>query len=239
MSMDYDAGQLTYLDALGIDVWVHREHLLAQAQAELPQPVQAMPQTIASDAVAPLTASTSPAPVGAGFMAQATEALKAVVAPTVIATRNVNIPSAFEQQESLTPQQAPRFNLQFWCYSSGLWFVSCHNELLPEHHKFVHNLAQFVQGKRRRPRHVGIFSWPMIDSPNIDQGVEVAKKYLQQHMEQIQQLSPCSQLIALDNAAQWLPPQNLVSLGLDLSTCLARGDEKQRIWKILLEHRIL
>ena len=239
MSMEYDAGQLTYLDALGIDVWVHREHLLAQIQAEAQLPVQEAHELIASEAVpAGSAVGISSAPIGNGFMAQATEALKAVVSPTG-AAQPISPSLASEQQEPLIPQQPPRFNLQFWCYSSGLWFVSCHNELLPEHHKFVHNLAQFVQGKRRRPRHVGIFSWPMIDSPNIDQGVEVAKKYLQQHMEQIQQLSPCSKLIALDNAAHWLPPQGLVSLELDLSTCLARSDEKQRIWKVLLEHQIL
>ena len=233
MSQEFDAGQLTYLNALGIDVWIHREQLLAQqATEDLSEQPSAASATLPEE----LTTGRSSVPAGSGFMAQASEALKAVVAPAV---SNVNVQSASELHKPVALQQAPRFNLQFWCYSSGLWFVSCHNELLPEHHKFVHNLAQYVQGKRRRPRHVGIFSWPMIDSPNIDQGVEVAKKYLQQHMEQVEQLSSCTKLIALDGSAQWLPPEGLVSLDLNLSTCLTRGDEKQRIWKVLLEHKIL
>ena len=235
--MEFDAGQLTYLDALGIDVWVHRDHLLAQQQNVMPEPLQGKQTTLESVAV-PASQGSPAQATGSGFMAQASEALKSVVAPAVTPNLAVNSAEVEEASAPASYQEAPRFNLQFWCYSTGLWFVSCHNELLPEHHKFVHNLAQYLQGKRRRPRHVGIFSWPMIDSPNIDQGVDVAKKYLQQHMEQIQQLSPCSKLIALDAAAQWLPPEGLVSLDLDLANCLSRRDEKQRIWKILLEHQI-
>lgn len=237
MSQEFDAGQLTYLNALGIDVWIHREQLLAEALIAQDSSVLVGQQPVVSvTAPAEIATERNSVPADSGFMAQASEALKAVVAP---AHSNVNPSLTSGQRKPITPQQTPRFNLQFWCYSSGLWFVSCHDELLPEHHKFVHNLAQYVQGKRRRPRHVGIFSWPMIDSPNIDQGVEVAKKYLQQHMEQVEQLSSCSKLIALDGAAQWLPSEGLVSLDLDLTTCLTRGDEKQRIWKVLLEHKIL
>ncbi|MEH6347511.1 MAG: hypothetical protein V7785_20615 [Bermanella sp.] len=240
MSLEFGAAQLTYLDALGIDVWVHREQLLVQAAVAV-----AVPETIQRDIVANDSRSVVPAPVppskspmNSGFMAQASEALKTSIAPSVAAMPNVQPQEAAVAPDGQAPQQAPRFNLQFWCYSTGLWFVSSHVELLPEHHKFVHNLAQFLQGKKRRPRHVGIFSWPMIDSPNIDQGVAVAKKYLQQHMEQIQQISPYSKLIALDDAEQWLPEEGLVSLKTNLPTALTGGDEKRRIWKILQEHKI-
>ena len=238
MSAEFGAAQLTYLDALGIDVWIHREQLLAEASVAVPEtaPADVIANNSLSAAPAPVPSAKSP--VNSGFMAQASEALKASIAPSVAAMPNVQAQDTSVVSELQVPQQAPRFNLQFWCYSTGLWFVSSHAELLPEHHKFVHNLAQFLQGKKRRPRHVGIFSWPMIDSPNIDQGVVVAKKYLQQHMEQIQQISPCSKLIALDDAEQWLPEEGLVALKTNLSTALTGGAEKRRIWKILQEHQI-
>jgi len=238
MSLEFGAAQLTYLDALGVDVWIHREQLLAEASIAVPE--TAMVDVVANDSlsVAPPLAPSAKGPVSSGFMAQASEALKTSIAPSVAAMPSVQPQDATVAPDSQAHQQAPRFNLQFWCYSTGLWFVSSHAELLPEHHKFVHNLAQFLQGKKRRPRHVGIFSWPMIDSPNIDQGVVVAKKYLQQHMEQIQQISPCSKLIALDDAEQWLPEEGLVALKTNLSTALTGGAEKRRIWKILQEHQI-
>ena len=236
--VEFGTGQLTYLDALGIDVWVHRDHLLDQAQPEEMVLAQAEPYFSSKVAAPAALGATNAAPASSGFMAQASEALRAVAAPSVSPIPSANIEPITEQSAPAQAQEIPRFNLQFWCYSSGVWFVSGYDQLLPEHHKFVHNLAQYLQGKRRRPRHVGIFSWPMIDSPNIDQGVDVAKKYLQQHIEQIQQLSPCSKMIALDNAQTWLPSQGLVSLELDLLTCLSRSDEKQRIWKLLSEHQI-
>ena len=238
MSLEFGAAQLTYLDALGIDVWIHREQLLAQATVTVAEVASTSVDATDSFAAAPPPVPPAKSPMNTGFMAQASEALKTSIAPSVTTMPNAQPQEAAVTPDGQAPQQAPRFNLQFWCYSTGLWFVSSHAELLPEHHKFVHNLAQFLQGKKRRPRHVGIFSWPMIDSPNIDQGVAVAKKYLQQHMEQIQQISPYSKLIALDDADQWLPEEGLVSLKANLSTAFIGGAEKRRIWKILQEHQI-
>lgn len=133
---------------------------------------------------------------------------------------------------------APEFNLQFWCYGStasdGVWIVSDESDLTREHHMFAHNLAQFVEGKKRKPKHVGIFSWPMLDAPNVDQGEQVAQHYLAQHIEQLQNISAKKTIIAFKGCDAWLANVPHICLPLTLSEVLQNPQCKRTIWQQLL-----
>ncbi len=133
---------------------------------------------------------------------------------------------------------APRFNIQFWCYSSGVWVISGEVELSPQHHMLVHNVAHFLQGKKRKPRHVGIFSWPMLDAPNIDQGADIATKYLKQHIEQLQNLTKCKKLLAFDESAKLLSDMSPLIVPCSLSELLTSVDHKKALWQQLLPHQL-
>ncbi len=131
---------------------------------------------------------------------------------------------------------APNIHLQFWCYRSGVWFVSAESDLLPQHHQFVHNLALYLHGKKKRPKHVGVFSWPMIDAPNLDQSERVARHYLQQHIQQLESLSPAAKIFAFEGASQWLPDSQCVPLPALLSQ-YSEIDTKKSLWSALMPHR--
>ena len=135
-------------------------------------------------------------------------------------------------------QAAPNFNIQFWCYSSGLWIVSGKVDLLPEHHKLVHNIANFIQGKKRKPRHVGIFSWPMLDSPNIDQGPEVASKYLRDHIHRLQEVSAVNKVIAFSDCGDWMNHLNPITTQENIVQLLESPQSKKSLWQQLLPHQI-
>lgn len=247
--MEFNQTQLTYLDALGIDVWMPRDHVVlaetntlnVMSDAESQNYQQSSHIAGMASAREQLSAIDSPKsrPVSASSIEQPS-VQQPVKSMQTTATSQSEIN---EQQPAASTQVVPEFHLQFWCYASGFWFVSGYQGLRPEHHKFVHNLALYLQGpsqsKKRKPVHVGVFSWPMIDAPNIDQSERVAKNYLAQHLEQLQQMSPAEKLIVLDQCEQWLPLDNRVCLDTHLDTCLASGSEKLRIWTQLQPHRLI
>ncbi len=241
--MAFSHSQLTYLDHLGIDVWLTRP-AFEQAQ---PAPVQAASalEQVRSElqgniSPAPVTAITAASPAEQAASSVPTQVRAAVENPAArlaqIAPNNLVSSAAPIASVSTTP--TPRFNIQFWCYSSGVWIISGEVELSPQHHMLVHNVAHFLQGKKRKPRHVGIFSWPMLDAPNIDQGGEIASKYLKQHIDQLQKLTKCKKLIAFDESSTWLTEMSPVVAPFSLSELLVSVDHKKALWQQLLPNQL-
>jgi len=244
--MEFSHSQLTYLEHLGIDVWLTRPAFeqdvyapvqatsaLEQVRSEL-QGNAAQPVAVAQMAAAPMTQAQEPAPQAAvqpTAVGDNPAARLAQIAPTDLVA-----PAVPTGPVDTTP--APRFNIQFWCYSSGVWVISGEVELSPAHHMLVHNVAHFLQGKRRKPRHVGIFSWPMLDAPNIDQGSDIATKYLKQHIEQLQTLTKCKKLLAFDESANLLSDMSPLIVPCSLSELLTSVDHKKALWQQLLPHQL-
>jgi hypothetical protein len=104
---------------------------------------------------------------------------------------------------------------------------------------FAHNVAHFLQGKKRKPRHVGIFSWPMLDAPNVDQSAEVAKHYLQQHFAQLQQISSAKTIIAFKGCEGWMSEQAHISIPFSITDVLQNPLHKKALWALLLPHKNL
>jgi hypothetical protein len=252
--MLYSAAQLTYLEHLGIDVWVPKVMSIETAAPEAGQSLVEQVQT------APIESAVESYSAPSHF-----EDVPVVpvnrpqqVAPVHVATSPIQMPPVKTQVPSsalnsaLTsgipapafPQQAPiadssvvsrvEFNVQFWCYSSGVWLIGGDVNVTPEQHKLVHNLAQFIQGKKRRPRHVNVFSWPMIDSPNVDQGEGIAAKYLLAHIERLQQA--CEQkTVIVFNDCDYFPSQiPHIKLGVSLQQLLNDPAAKKALWQQLL-----
>lgn len=209
-----------------------------QVQATAPAPVQAP----VNQTVQPVSQAQNPMQVGlqaANTVAQA---------PVTSGASNISAPafpkkahdSAADKQQIET---APNFNLQFWCYGSassdGVWLLSDEVELSRSHHMFAHNIAHFLQGKKRKPRHVGIFSWPMLDAPNVDQSVEVAKHYLQQHFAQLQQISSAKTIIAFKGCENWMSEQAHISIPFSITDVLQNPLHKKALWALLLPHKNL
>ena len=135
-------------------------------------------------------------------------------------------------------QQVPHYTLQFWCYSSGLWLVSAENQLAPSHHMLAHNIAHFVHGKKRKPRHVGIFSWPMLAAPNVDQSAEVAQKYLAQHIAQLSGMVECKKLLVFNEVSDILSQHSAIQMPVSLNQLLSEPMLKKQLWQFLLSHQI-
>jgi hypothetical protein len=234
--MSFSHSQLTYLEHLGIDVWLTRpafeQDVVApvQATSALEKVRSELQGNVSPAPVVPAPPAPSPVPAQVRTAAENPAARLAQIAPESL---NQTVPTS---SASNTP--APRFNIQFWCYSSGVWIISGEVELSPQHHMLVHNVAHFLQGKKRKPRHVGIFSWPMLDAPNIDQGGEIASKYLKQHIDQLQNLTKCKKLIAFDESSTWLTDMTPVVVPFTLSELLVSVDHKKALWQQLLPHQL-
>jgi nucleoid-associated protein YgaU len=251
--MEYTGAQLQYLDHLGIDVWVTRESLLNSEPLNDDVAQQAQPQAPVAPPVQPI----QPAPVQAGTVElvpvqapiQAPVQVPAAALAAAPASANTGSPlsvvPAFPVMDKTTSadnqagiQAPPIFNIQFWCYSTGIWLVSGNVNLAPEHHKLAHSIAQFVQGKKRKPKHVGIFSWPMLDSPNIDQGPEIASKHLKDHIHRLQAVSTVTKVIAFADCGGWLEHLNPVKLSVTLDDVLNSTESKKALWQQLIPHEI-
>lgn len=247
--MEFSAAQLQYLEHLNIDVWVPRDMPVAEV-APIPSAVESQPpvaneQPFSAAQVIEDQASTSP--LSMEVAAQRSVAPPSSVEPQAPVQANQGLAApAFPQVDPVVSpaaaeaslEKAPVFNIQFWCYSSGLWMVTDQVELLPEHHKFVHNVAAFLQGKKRKPRHVGIFSWPMLDSPNIDQGPAVATKYLNDHIQRLTTVVPVKKIVAFGECEKWFAGQPIVSSGLSLNSLFENPSLKKQLWQTLLPHQI-
>ncbi len=226
--MEFNSSQLTYLQHLGIDIWLTRPVFkpeesvtLGERTTHLENGVTDSQSFLTGLAVEPITE-----PV----------ATRAPVFP--LAAKNPKSAEPIIQAETQPSEVAPRFNIQFWCYSSGLWVVSGELELAPSHHMLVHNVAQFIHGKKRKPRHVGIFSWPMLDAPNINQGADIAQKYVLQHVEQLQNITPCKKLLAFDDSASWLSDLNPIAAHCSIAMLLQSTELKKSLWQQLLPHQL-
>lgn len=264
--MLYSAAQLTYLEHLGIDVWVPKDLPVQQSAIEPEQatpvvhaepefvppvhyedvppnhyqneqgaePAQAFQQVVAPQTPAPQVPSsqTSVPPTTPAQVSMATPNLNSALTSSIPAPA---FPKAAQQN---APVNRLEFHVQFWCYSSGVWFISGDVNVTPQQHKLVHNLAQFVQGKKRKPRHVNVFSWPMIDSPNVDQGADVANKYLSSHIERLQQACEQKQVFVFNDCDFY--PANLPHVKLDttLNELLSSAQAKQVLWQQLLPHQL-
>lgn len=259
--MLYSAAQLTYLEQLGIDVWVPRD-VPAQMVEQAAAPVQqAAPST--AEFVAPVHYEDVPA-VQPPQAAQVQPAQPSIPAPPSPMTQpsvqstvapqsqspapanfqsaiTSNIPApAFPKSREPQASQTPsiEFHIQFWCYNSGVWFISGDEHVTPQQHKLVHSLAQFVQRKRRKPRHVNVFSWPMIDSPNVDQSIEVAGKYLQIHIDQLQQACEQKAVFVFDDCEYYPAHLPHVKLPTNLQQLLNSPEQKKQLWLQLLTHQL-
>ena len=255
--MLYTAAQLTYLEHLGIDVWVPN-HVQLDAAAVVQNPaIEPLIESAAQQIDTPATgnAFTPPAhfedvPVAHSQpLSTATVEQKFVVStqqsqPSKPLSSSLNsaltstIPApAFPKASQEQPKEQVKrveFNIQFWCYSSGVWLVSGDVNTSPEQHKLVHNLAQFIQGKKRRPRHVNVFSWPMIDSPNVDQGEEVAAKYLLGHIDRLQQACEKNVVIVFNDCAYFPEQIPHVKLDISLQQLLHEPMAKKALWQQLI-----
>lgn len=265
--MLYSAAQLTYLEHLGIDVWVPKA-----VESESVMAAQAAPESVALTAEAVSTEAVIPAAMDAPVIPAHFEDVPAPVAQTMApgqiapspqATVQASVPvqqtpnpavsalnsalssaipaPAFPKQRdtSADGQVATRleFNIQFWCYSSGVWIISGDVNVTPEQHKLAHNLAHFIQGKKRRPRHVNVFSWPMIDSPNVDQGEAVALKYLQGHIERLQDVCPLKTVLLFNDCQYWPEQLGHVKLDMSLQNLLEDPSLKAKLWQTLRAHQ--
>lgn len=262
--MLYSAAQLTYLEHLGIDIWVPKDVPAVSAGQEVPQATtdsfQTASVTLESQAyaapshfedvpVAQPVADTQAAQLNPSQQMPPSQMPSPSVTPAQTSPVNVaasalnsaltsSIPApAFPQSvqaEEAGSVSRVEFNIQFWCYSTGVWFIGGDVNVTPEQHKLVHNLAQFIQGKKRRPRHVNVFSWPMIDSPNVDQGEEIAAKYLLAHIERLQQA--CEQkTIIVFNDCDYFPSQiPHVKLEVNLQQLLNDPVAKKALWQQIL-----
>ena len=264
----YSASQLQYLDHLGIDVWVDRAELAAMttlaepAAQQVPASVENLQAQLSAQPLAspqpPVQTQAAAANVTAPAAAPSVQTAdnQAPSEPTqqpapqaapISNTPNIAAP-AFPQQahdnanSNVVAEAAPNFNLQFWCYgsasTSGVWLLSDEVELSRAHHMFAHNIAHFLQGKKRKPRHVGIFSWPMLDAPNVDQSADVAKHYLQQHFAQLQQISSAKTIIAFKGCEKWMGDQAHISLPFSITEVLQNPLHKKALWALLLPHKI-
>ena len=206
--------------------------------SEQQAPVNTAPQAVSANQAIPNAAVNTEATQNAGTGASNSSPLNAAPAypgGDLSALQANNAEAA--QQPQL--EKAPVFNIQFWCYSTGLWLVSGSVDLQPEHHKLVHNIAHFVQGKKRKPRHVGIFSWPMLDSPNIDQGPEVAAKHLKDHIRRLQEISAVKKVVAFSDSDDWFSHLNPVKLDFTVDEVLHSASNKKSLWQSLLAHQII
>jgi hypothetical protein len=208
-----------------------------QQNAQLQQTVQ--PRSVAQPAVAEAPAVPPQAQVAQAAAGSSNQAPvnKPLVAPAFPQADPV-VAGAQAADNSVSIEKAPAFNIQFWCYGSGLWMVTDQVELLPEHHKFVHNVAGFLQGKKRKPRHVGIFSWPMLDSPNIDQGPAVASKHLADHIQRLAGAVPMKKIVAFGECEKWFDGQPITSTGISLFEVFSNPSLKKQLWQSLLPHQI-
>jgi hypothetical protein len=257
--MEYTGAQLAYLDHLGIDVWVTRESLLnAEQQNSVVTTEQAMQHAAPVQATAnqPVPVQPAQAPVEMPAHQVPTHQVTAAPIQPLQPTAQAAVPlvstktgsplsaaPAFPVTEPVVSntganQPAPIFNIQFWCYSTGIWMVSGNVNLEPEHHKLVHNIAQFIQGKQRKPKHVGIFSWPMLDSPNIDQGPEVASKHLKDHILRLQDVSTVKKVVVFADCDDWFEHLNPVKLNVTLSDVLNNPEAKKSLWQQLIPHQV-
>lgn len=260
--MEYSAAQLSYLQHLDIDVWVSRaalESLSAEATDNTPltnlnvlagaisghsaaaasvSKIQSAVHSVAVEAlqktVAPVTQSTveKPTPVNplsAPAFPKAENNIGHIEQPGAVSFDAGNVPGVMA---------VPHYTLQFWCYSSGLWLVSAENQLSPYHHMLAHNIAHFVHGKKRKPRHVGIFSWPMLVAPNIDQSAEVAQKYLSQHVQQLSGLVECKKLLVFSDVHDLLQQHNAVQMPATLTSLLTDPSVKKALWQFLISQQI-
>ena len=225
---------------------------LSAQQAVAPVTTTAQPQVAAHTSDAPRVSVNQPAPPVSqvqNSMQAGLQAANAVAqAPVTSGASNISAP-AFPKQahasatDKSAVEVAPNFNLQFWCYGSsssdGVWLLSDEVELSRTHHMFAHNVAHFLQGKKRKPRHVGIFSWPMLDAPNVDQSAEVAKHYLQQHFAQLQQISSAKTIIAFKGCDNWMGEQAHISIPFSITDVLQNPLHKKALWALLLPHKNL
>lgn len=265
--MEFTGAQLQYLDHLGIDVWVSRDQLDSQpvpselipetaeavndtpyvqasvdasksveiAASQVSTPVQNNQPVVSQEVHAGSTVSTQPVKTKAETIISSTPS-SAPAFPKIdpgLAVTDTEAKPAAEMAQS-----APKFNIQFWCYSSGLWIVSGNVDLLPEHHKLAHNIAQYVQGKKREPSHLGIFSWPMLDSPNVDQGPEVASKHLKDYIQRLQQSHTVKHVIAFSDCSEWFTHLNSINVDFTLNDTLQSVEHKQALWKTILPYVI-
>lgn len=262
--MLYSAAQLTYLEHLGIDVWVPKDVPVAAAQAPLshtqPVDVEQVPVTqthtqtldvpahfedipVSSEPAyaepvvnnpAPLTQTpANPIPATAPVTTSGA-ALNSALTSSIPAPA---FPKAKDANAETQSHSKLEFNIQFWCYSSGVWIISGDVNVTPEQHKLAHNLAHFIQGKKRRPRHVNVFSWPMIDSPNVDQGESVALKYLQGHIERLQEVCPLKTVLLFNDCQFWPEQLPHVKLDMSLRNLLEDPSLKAKLWQTLRAHQ--
>lgn len=258
--MLYTAAQLSYLEHLGIDVWVPKDMPVAVAAVET-QPLTSQPiqTTVAVSDAAPYVAPSHfedvPAPAQAiqtstPFVpvVQTSPAAQVPQANTPVAASALNSALTSSMAAPAFPKQPQaqttgvvkpvEFNIQFWCYNSGVWLISGDVNITPAQHKLVHNLAQFIQGKKRRPRHVNVFSWPMIDSPNVDQGEDIASKYLLAHIERLQQACEKNMVIVF-NDCDYFPSQiPHIKLDVSLQQLLHEPMAKKALWQQLIPHKL-
>lgn len=259
--MLYNAAQLTYLEHLGIDVWVPKNVPCVSAVQDVSQTTPdafqaasvvennqayAVPSHFEDVPVAPPAVETQThqfKPAQQSSPTQTPAPLESTpVSPASVSASALNsavtsaIPApAFPQTVASEPAISRiEFNVQFWCYSSGVWLIGGDMNVTPEQHKLVHNLAQFIQGKKRRPRHVNVFSWPMIDSPNVDQGEEIAAKYLVAHIERLQQACEQKTVIVFGDCEYF--PSDIPHLKLDVTLQQLLNDPvtKKTLWQTLL-----
>ncbi|MGR6870946.1 hypothetical protein ACU6U9_01250 [Pseudomonas sp. HK3] len=267
--MLYTAAQLTYLEHLGIDVWVPKDMQIDVAAVEVSQAPQPQLETAkvavnvndTTAYVAPSHFEDVPAARTAttGTPHFAPEHAAPVQSPQAssLGQAQVNKPAAASALSSALTSSIPapafpappvtqvadavarvEFNIQFWCYSSGVWLISGDVNITPEQHKLVHNLAQFMQGKKRRPRHVNVFSWPMIDSPNVDQGEDIASKYLLAHIDRLQQACEKNVVIVF-NDCDYFPTQTPhIKLDVSLQQLLHEPMAKKALWQQLIPHKL-
>ena len=243
--MEFSAAQLEYLNHLNIDVWVPRDMPAAEIEQVNQQPVQSAAN---ESPIPPQSSSLASSETNRVSIETPVKTIPNVSSEPVTPLQDASKPlaaPAFPQADpavaagqSTSAEPAPQFDIQFWCYSSGLWVVTNQVDLLPEHHKFVHNVAAFVQGKKRKPRHVGIFSWPMLDSPNVDQGPSIAIKHLNDHIQRLTTVVPVKKIVAFGNCDQWFPEHPIVSCEQSIPALFMEPATKKQLWHMLLPHQI-
>lgn len=220
-----EAARISYLGALGIDVWWPRDDFAA--------PADVIPQAVMHSPV-PGAAVSLPSHVPAS--------VTAVLRPESSRTQP-KTPAAqiSELQQSLQPPalgEVPEFTLQFLCFS-GIWLVFSRVQFDATHAMLAGDIARWRGSEKIKPNFMADFVWPYIRDGKIDQGREQAKRHLGMFMANLHQQQPAREILIFSDAACWLDDVPLAgvtlhSLPVSLQACLQDAAMKRTLFNALL-----
>lgn len=222
-----EAARISYLGALGIDVWWPKDAFAASAgpidipQAVMPMPVQG-------------NATALPANVPASVAA----VLRPETSRGQPKTPAAQISELQQSLQSPLSDEVPEFTLQFLCFS-GIWLVFSRVQFTAVHAMLAGDIARWRGSEKIKPNFMADFVWPYIRDGKIDQGREQAKRHLGMFMANLHQQQAAREILIFSDAACWLddvqlPGVTLQRLPVSLQACLQDAAAKRTLFNALL-----